>query len=170
MGSITSWTFNLFQRWLSRSKRACGALELILLVRLIDSALIRVAAQTAPAREQRRARNMKQSAGIVGVSFIFLLRVADQQRVATDPCTGARLHDRLMAATVVLALVLELMLELALSARHQRSHEGVGGLFGVFRAFVFSGHHLRAAFLDYRYACSCWANRKRSLHMAQVGT
>lgn len=45
--------------------------------------------------------------------------------MATDPCTGARLHDRLM---VVLELVLEL-LELALSARHQRSHERVGGLF-----------------------------------------
>lgn len=62
---------------------------------------------------------MKQSAGIVGVSFISLLRVAaskpDQQRPATDPCRGARLHDRLMAAAVVL--------ELALSARHQRSHE-----------------------------------------------
>lgn len=58
------------------------------------------------------------------VSFIFLLRVAGQQRVATDPCAGARLHDRLMAATVVvLELVLELALELALSARHQRSHE-----------------------------------------------
>ncbi|KAL7900112.1 hypothetical protein HDV63DRAFT_370384 [Trichoderma sp. SZMC 28014] len=59
---------------------------------------------------------MKQSVGIVGVPFIFLLRVATSEWPQTPaPARGFTIGSW--------------PLELALSARHQRSHEGVGGLF-----------------------------------------